>query len=569
MRYIPALLALLLLASCHSAPKHARLIPKDALLVVGLHTNELRKDIAWSAVTGSSLLDEMKKAGAGSKMPEMIKDLDNAGIDFNSTLYFYTKGDNRYSSKMRAAAILPVDDPSKVAAYISKHLPGKTVRSGAKGIREVMPDSSSVIAWNDDVLIAMNSVSQVVQHSEPARVDTIGGAPVVGEPYSWTEYLPDEAATYAEAEAAFSLPKDADITGNARFQSLEEAGHDITMYLAYDAVMDMAGTSGSLGMMGMSLGNTLWKNAAMTVGLDFNKGAIDGTMRYYPADSIKGVAQAFSKDNIDPEMLRRLPATGLNMALGYHLTPAAVKTMLERLNLSGLANIALAEKGLSLDEVLGAFSGDITLSLNNFRTETKMQEVDSSMQELYGMKPYPITSPRLDYLVAFKTGDKAKMGRLVGFLTSSGIVSQTGQNTYAIPGTAEGPVLAVGDNFIAIGSTAAGAQGFLKEGTDAMPAPARDAIKGHPVGLWADVRSFINGAGEMAQGSPSDSAMYSVVRGMFRTFTMNGGEWKGGANEYKMRLLFQNEGESSLLQLLHMSQQIAAINGQSRVNPVP
>src|SRR5436190_10409051 len=94
---LPAIAALLLLASCHSVPKHARFIPKDALFVMGVHTGEMRKTLAWSAITGSSLLDEMRKA-AGDKAPEMLKDAENAGIDFSSTLYFYTKSDNRFSN---------------------------------------------------------------------------------------------------------------------------------------------------------------------------------------------------------------------------------------------------------------------------------------------------------------------------------------------------------------------------------------------------------------------------------------------------------------------------------------
>jgi hypothetical protein len=117
----------MLLASCQSLPEHTRYIPKDALVVVGLHTGEMSKELAWSAITGSNLLDEMRKAGGG-KMPDMLKDAENAGIDFGSTMYFYSKPDTRFSGSTRMAAVLPVAE-SKSWMPISANTP-REPRSG-------------------------------------------------------------------------------------------------------------------------------------------------------------------------------------------------------------------------------------------------------------------------------------------------------------------------------------------------------------------------------------------------------------------------------------------------------
>jgi hypothetical protein len=63
----------------------------------------------------------------------------------------------------------------------------------------------------------------------------------------------------------------------------------------------------------------------------------------------------------------------------------------------------------------------------------------------------------------------------------------------------------------------------------------------------------------MAKGSASDSATFNAVRSLFTTFTINGGEFKGNASESHMSLGFVNKDENSLVQLLHLAQQIAAL----------
>ena len=45
-------------------PDHAKLIPGDAAVVAGINTGEIGKKIAWNAILGSKLFDEMKQASA-------------------------------------------------------------------------------------------------------------------------------------------------------------------------------------------------------------------------------------------------------------------------------------------------------------------------------------------------------------------------------------------------------------------------------------------------------------------------------------------------------------------------
>lgn len=582
LRLLPLLaVALILFASCNRVPKHARYIPKDAFMVLGVHTGEMRKQLAWSAITGSSLMNEIRrKSKDPQKGAEAFKDLENAGIDYSSTLYFYAKPDNRFENNMKMAAVLPLSDAGKLKAYINKHFPGMPIRE-KDGRSEMLLDSKLCISWNDEVLMAMNSAVSKVEHSEPATADTIGdetypgstlgqgGMAIQRDAYSWTEEKPDSVATFAEIAAAFKPAKASGIDENKRFAGLEKAGHDITFWMNYDALMDLyqdmdKNSIQGMGMFGSTIGNSLFKGSAAAVGFDFEKGSIDGLMRYYSSDSMMPVAREFAKENVDGDMLRRLPASGLNMAAGYHLSPAAMKLMLEKMGLSGIANLALMSQGITMDDILGSFSGDMVFAINNFRVETKMQEIDSITQQEYGLTPYPVTSPKMDFVFAMKIGDKAKLNKLLALVGRSGMVQQSAPNTYTLAGQGGGSMV-VGDKYIAASSNALTAQAFLRERAGAMPDAVHKEISGHPVGMWADIQGFLKGGSAVANGSPSDSAFFAVMRNAFTTFSMNGGEMKGEANEYHMKLGFVNRNENSLVQLLHIAQQLSAAGKREEV----
>ena len=69
----------------------------------------------------------------------------------------------------------------------------------------------------------------------------------------------------------------------------------------------------------------------------------------------------------------------------------------------------------------------------------------------------------------------------------------------------------------------------------------------------------------MMQSSASDSAAFNAIRNLFTTLTGHGGEFKGSASEYHMSLGFTNKDENSLVQLLHLAQQLAAVNNTKQV----
>src|SRR5262245_25510078 len=120
------IVTLVAFSACHSVPDHAKYIPKDALMVVGLNTKSLGKKVAWQALMGSKLFKELQ-----AHMPDKqaMNKLEEAGIDGMNTFYVYVKNDKRFSAKI--TALIPLSDAGKWEAYVKSTFPEATIHEQA------------------------------------------------------------------------------------------------------------------------------------------------------------------------------------------------------------------------------------------------------------------------------------------------------------------------------------------------------------------------------------------------------------------------------------------------------
>ena len=588
------LLAILLLDACHSVPKQARYIPKDASVVIGVNTGAMSKKVAWSMITGSKLLDNLKEKAPGSKGADALNDISNAGIDWMNTLYFYARPDQRFDNHAKMSVVIPLDDAAKWEAFIKKTFPEAKITK-VKDRSEAMLGKKMYAAWTSDVLMVMNAiVIEVPAPAQPAQEVVAGGptadtvtiakadtvvvaaAPVTSDTSTMRiadtlvasafpdaavdeSFTPsmitkvDQAATIAEMDSSFNLSKENSIAGNDRFENLEKAGHDITIFVAYDALMDNAAMRNQMGSMSMMLNSSLWKNSAMATGVDFVDGKITADMLYYPSDSMHAVVMEMGKDDVSKDMLSRIPAEKLNMALGYHLSPEALKMILDKMGLTGMANLALMQKGLSVDDILGAFTGDMTLSVNDLKMEKGV--ADTSMPA--DMRMPASDMPKLNVVYAIKLKDRKKLDKLLGLLQSEMGIAPSAPNKYSFPIGQDSVTALLDDNYIVVSNKIAVAQAFMA-GKGSTPELVKKEISSHPYGMVMDIQSLASVVPSDIGGNNKDSAILTDARNLFSTISMNGGDFKHNASTFHMELRFVNEKENSLMQLINFAQRIAA-----------
>jgi len=545
-------------AACNKAPEHVNYIPKDAAVVVGLNTNELGKKIAWDALWGNKILDELKKGGVDTGL---FKDMAQSGIKGMSTYYVYLKTDKRFDGGNKLTAILPLESASKWEAYLKKLLP-ETVVKQQKDRKEAFIGKNVYAGWTDKVLMVMNVMYQPMQEDPYNHLDAESMQGMDSSLMAMTgERKVDEPAMIAEMDKAFANPKDNSITTIKHFNELESKGHDITVWVNYDVLMNEYVTADMTG--GLSLSNTMWKDAAMAGGIDFEKGRIKANVQYYAAEDLKNILKEFGDQSADNDMIERMPSTALDLLLAWHLSPKAMKQMLDKTNVTGLANAALADKNINTDYILDAFSGDMVAALNSFSMKAYTISADSLFP---GQQEMHTTNSDIDYLYAIKIGKKENFDRLLQLAVSEKLLTMQSPGHYTIGVSASPAFITVTDKELVASNKLENAEGYLNGSfKNQQRAPGAQSVKGYPFGLFFDVQAMLANVDPAVAADPDQTNKLLQSKGLLSNVTFNGGKYNGEAFEYNLYVNFMDKENNALLILMDYASRMARPADQQQV----
>ncbi len=551
------LMAMCIFASCSKSPEHTKYIPQDAGVVVGVNTAEIGKKIAWDALWGSKLLEEMQQR---MDKKDVMKDMGNSGIQAMTTYYLYVKTDKRFETGNRVTAVLPMEDEAKWEAYLKKVAPHTVVKT-QKDRKEALISDGMYAGWTKDVLIIMNTIYPPME----SMYDQLSNATAENYDSLYTELTkmrkPDEALMTVEMDKAFNIASDNVITGKQSFVNLEKEGHDITMWMNYEALtgdyMNPAMTGG------LALSAALWKDAALAAGFDFEDGKIDGHMKYYISDELKAVMKGFGEKNADKNMIERMPKEGLNLLAACYISPDAMKAMMDKMGMTGLMNAGLAESGLNADDIFSAFSGDFVLGLNNFKVYNTTIPADS----LYpGQAAFESQNPDIQYTFAMKTGKQESFDKLMQLAQKTGLmVPDASGKKYLMKSGSQNINIVIDKGFLVVSNNSGYADGYIQSAYKTAKHTAKtDAIAKHPWGLYFDVKSMFANV-SIATTKPKDKAMLEMSKNLLDDVIAYGGENKGNTFEYSISVNFTDKKENSLIQLLNYASKLAELNKQEQI----
>ncbi|XZF13237.1 DUF4836 family protein [Chitinophagaceae bacterium MMS25-I14] len=564
-----ALSVTIMLSSCSNVPEHAQFIPKDAVAVTGINTRELSKKIAWNAILGSKILDQIKQ----QQPRDAATQLDKAGIEYMSTSYVYLH--KTVKNAQRITALVPLSDAAKWEAYMQQVFPHAATKQ-VKDRKEALLADNMYVGWNKKLLVVMsilpkNGATQTPNMSDLEAPDSGDDTDSVVTTGSTADSmiratakqvsLPEHAdpADYEQEMAlAFSVTKENALTSDQRFTNLEKEGHDISVWINQEEIVRQSGMSG-LG--GMNIMGTLMKNVALAGGFDFEKGRIAGQLKYYPTEAYVDAWKEMGGDNIDREMLERMPAQNLNVLAGWHLAPKGIKAVLDKSGISGLLGFGLMAQGLTMDDILDAFTGDMAYAMNDFSMSNNAVPDSTHLAYTPNLK--------MNYLYALKINKKEAFQKLLLLAQNQHILYNNGNNTYRLGedmGSALTSVIAVNDQYVVIANTLESAQAFIqgKYKGQKMPEDVRKEIFGHPIGAYADIHTIVNAASLPAGMSDHDSAVATEAKKLVSNMTLAGGEFKNLAFAFHSQVNLTDQSENSLLQLLGFLVKVENHNGSGQ-----
>ncbi len=520
----------LLLGACKSVPENAQYIPADAVTVTSVNLSSLSKKIAWELLTGSRFFKKMKeRMPEGDSSANVLKGIENAGIDVVNTFYVYSRADVRFEGGSIFVGLVPLSDKAAFERYLKSTFDGITIVTDEKGRSTAALGHGLYAGWKTDLLVVLRAAA--------------------------TDGTDDDAVLKAELDKAFEVPGNKPITKDKRYQTFAREGYDFSFWLNYGQLASDINDNTSMGMNGLSLSPDLAKGGVLVSGINFERGKVTGDLNYYLPTKLRGAGS--SVENLDKVMLDRMPKENVDLVHASHIPPATVQAILEKAGLYGLSNLALSSMSLDVDYVLDAFSGDIVMSMNDFSLQTELRE-DEFMGEVVQHKKQK-ANMKMTY--AIKLNKKENFMKLVGLAMNTGL--QKANYGYVFPLTTKDSVfLMFVDAYAVISNSRKHAAGFVSgENTKSeFPDGMREAIYGHPYACYIDVRRLMKNVDPTITGSATDSAMIQECKNLIDNVTINGGDYSEDAYRFSLEVNFMNKDESSLLELVDFGARLKEIS---------
>ena len=238
--------------------------------------------------------------------------------------------------------------------------------------------------------------------------------------------------------------------------------------------------------------------------------------------------------------------------LSSHFNPMGIKTLHDTMGMAPLANMALNEMGLNLDDILNAFTGDFLFTISDFTVQTKNLAANVGGSAINYTSP----EPSMKAFLSFKIKDQAAFGKLMQIATGRELLQTTGPDPYLI---GSGVSMTKKNDYVAVTNDNGAATAFAS-GATAAKFDIPKEVKSNPYGLYIDIKNSIQSLPLDLLYGKEDTAVFHDGKKLLESVISYGGKVEGDHSSFHFELNFQNKDENSLLQLINFSQKVMEAN---------
>lgn len=529
------LLALVLVTFSSCSKKPDAPIPANAALVLHINGGSLSEKLPWSELKESQWFKlASEDMDDDSLAKALLADPAQSGIDIKSDAWVYVanRGKGAY-----AAFSCKLGDAKKFESLIKNGSQGAAKIQQKESI-SYMGEGSTLVSWKEGRLLVLGDASDFNKSLN-------GGG-------SYDEYSEEEPSNeygtdslLAIAQELYNLKSSNKLSSNDKFADLINTKGDVHFWVNAGSMYSntMAGS-----LLSLSKLSSLLEGNIATGTIAFNDGAIQIESKGYVGKELEALYKKYQSSNFDADMLKNVPAGEVNVALGMNYPPEGLKAFLSLLGVDGLVNTFMQEAGFSVDEFVKANSGNLFFALSDF----KITKEEKTM-EGFGDEPYTYTSTEPSGKLLFgaeikeKTAFQKMMDVAKQLLTEKGGMDE--ETLSKIP-------YQLKDKWFLSGNDSSQMQNYASKKTDHA---FIDLIKGHPIGMYVNIASFINGSKAEIGDGPMAKGVTDLSLKFWKDIILTGGEFEGGATVSRMTLRLGDEKTNSLKSLNQYFSQIAKL----------
>ena len=548
---LTAVTAAVVFSACSKIPEQSKYIPKTAGVVLSINSKQISKKLLTNGITMDKMFEAVQEKDTSNAAMNAWKDAENSGIDLQNN--FFISGVFNSSTQSYVSITAGLKDAAKFEAYLKKTIPNYSLKKKNDFQYVWQEDQKAVIGWNKETVIyvrdaeASNYTNNEGASDDYAPSDSeVGDSAVsaVAQPVRQVTPAADavEGAWVAEVDHLFHLKKEETAGTIDAFKDLLKDNADVSVYVNPEPIYTAKGSSVST-MIPANLKNLITGNY-YTGAVNFEKGKvlIDGTS--YVGKELAAIYKKYDSYDADLDMLEKYPSNNITGFMLYGFDFRIIGDIVKSTGLDGIANMGLHSSGLTLDDILNAFKGQMMFAASDFGTIKKPNP--------YFPEEDSITSTEAKWVFAMKVGDKVAFDKV---MTSPMLKSMfTKQGDHYVMQEAPGmPAVSITDKMVVSASDKAILEQYLagKGKAEGLDNSFVSKIKGNPLGGYVNFQKIVNNV--PAEAIPEDGKeIAEKFKNLLKDATVLTHKFDGKVSHSEVVVTFKNESENSLVQLVNI-----------------
>lgn len=526
-----AAMAVLVLAlfSCSKTNKEGRMIPVNASYVMHINAAQMSSKVSWDEMKNSEVFKEaLSDTTIPKYVTEVMSNPENSGIDTKKDMVGFLVVDKKGSY---SGFVGSVKDAEKFNTF-NKELIKDGFEKQEDGITYITKKPMA-LGYNKEKFVYVTATP---------------GMEGFGRRYDDKEESSslDLKQTIADL---FKMSEDQSLAKNEKFSALMKDNADVHIWFNSEPLTE--GLGDAMPLVDLS---KFTKGNITTASITFNNGNIAVKSKWYASKELSAIFKKYQGDNIDENMVNRLPATGVNALFAMNFKPEGIKEILKLTGMDGLLSGMLRkETNFSVDDFIKANKGDLLVAVSNVHSKKESFSFGTGPDA----QTFTHNSPEADYIFAASINDKPSFNKII----QAGQEKMNMDRMNDMPDSlkAKLPAYSTNDKYFAIGTKPV-VDGFLSgsnKNTDLIK-----LIGGKPLGGYADFQSLMKSIEPDEKKDSAEKVMYELSLQMWDNAILKGGDFEDGALVLDFTINLKDKSTNSLKQLTGYLQKLAALQRQ-------
>jgi hypothetical protein len=553
---LTAITAAVVLSSCSKIPEESKHIPKSAGVVLGVNSKQIVQKLVTNGITVDKLFAALQDKDTSSEAAKALKNAENSGVDLNSN-FFAALVFGADKQQSYASLTGKLKDAAKFEAFLKENTPDFSSKTQHDFSYAWLPAHKSIVGWTKSTVIFVQPFDldalknarpgwpqgnphdgdSMEEQEESGAADTAAALPT-----AFTVDAGSEAQWAGVLDTLFHL-KDNQTAGSIEaFKDLLQSDADMTFFLHPEVIYEKQAT-----MLPANF-KKLLEDCYYAASVSFDQGKVVMNGKSYAGKEMADIYKKYGNNTLDMDMLEKFPGDTIDAFLAYGFDLRMIGDIIKSTGTDGIVNMMMGKSGLTLDDVLNAFKGQMILAASDF--SVKKKPLPYSPED-------STTSTDSKWVFSMKVGDKAAFEKLMNSPMVSGFFHKEGDHYVMEQQLPNMPALSITDKFVTAASDSALLQQYLAGKNKArIDGDLAGKMKGNPMGAYINIEKLVQSIPDSE--IPEDGKPLALqVKNLLKDLTAVSQPFNGKLQESQVVLTFRNEQENSLVQLVNLSTAVA------------